>query len=248
MRTLTSKGIIIKETKSGEADKFITVLLKDYGKYTIFCKGARNTKSKFLASTSIFSYCEFVVFLGAKTPTLISADLIESFYNIRLSYDSLIIASYFVEVCDKLILSDQNCDDSIRLLYVALNNLTKNNAVFSLIKTVFEFKFLEIMGIYPANNFCGTCNKTYEDFSYKVFFDINGLLCYNCCQNSLEKAILIDDSIVYLINHILKTDISKVFNFKISDKTLKKLEQCSTLFIQSNVDEKFKSMDYVIRP
>ncbi len=246
MRTLTSKGIIIKETKSGEADKFITVLLKDYGKMTVFCKGARNTKSKFLASTSLFSYCEFVLFLGAKTPTLSSAHLIESFYNIRLDYDTLILASYFLEISDKLILADENCDDQIRLLYVALNNIIKPEADLSLIKTVFEFKLLEIMGIFPANNFCGNCNKDYQDFYNKVFFDNNGLLCYNCRQNYNEKSIAINDSVVYVLNYILNTEISKVFNFNTSDDTKRKLVQCVSLFMKSNIDESFKTIEYMI--
>ncbi len=242
MRTLTSKGIIIKETNSGEADKFITILLKDHGKVTVFCKGARNTKSKFLSSTSIFSYCEFVLFLGAKTPTLISSSLIESFYDLRLDYDRLVIATYFSKISETLILQEVNCDDFIRLLYVAFNNLTKDTQNIYLVKVVFEFKFLEILGVYPASNFCGNCNKDFEDFSNKVFFDINGILCYNCRQNYLGKSILIDNSIVYIINFILNAEINKVFNFTTSDETLKKLQDCSTLFMSSNIAENFNTV------
>lgn len=246
MRTITSKGIIIKETNSGEADKFITVLLKDYGKMSIYCKGARNTKSKFVSATSIFSYCEFVIFIGSKTPTLASIDLVNNFYDIRLDYDKLVICSYFIEMCNKLILTDENCDDFIRLLYVAFKNIVKTDSNANLIKVVFEFKFLYILGIYPANSFCGTCNKMYDEFTGKIFFDINGLLCYNCGQNSKQKHIGIDDSIVYVINFILNTHISRVFNFTISAHTLNKLESCSTLFINGNINEQFKSIDYML--
>ncbi len=246
MRTLTAKGIIVKETKSGEADKFITVLLKDYGKMTVFCKGARNTKSKFLASTSLFSYCEFVIFTGAKTPSLLQIDLIESFYNIRLDYDTLSYASYFTEISDKLILSDVNCDDHIRLLYVAFKNLTKENANIDLVKVTFELKFLELMGMYPAHNFCGCCNEEVNELSGKVFFDINGLLCYNCRQNHLEKSILIDNSFIYILNYILNTDISKVFNYTISEHTINLLSNATTLFIRGNIAENFKSMSFML--
>lgn len=246
MRTLTEKGIVIKETYSGESDKFITVLLKNYGKISIFCKGARNAKSKFLASTSLFSYSEFVIFLGAKTPTLSSSNLIENFFDLRLDYDTFVISSYFAEVCDKLILQEINCDDYIRLLYVAFKNLIKKNSNINLIKVVFELKFLYIMGIYPANDFCGSCNKNYDDFSDKVFFDINGLLCYNCRQNTSEKYIAINESILFIINYILNTNISRVFNFSISETNLKKLEKCSTLFIRENISVNLKTINYML--
>lgn len=252
MRTITSKGIVIKETPSGEGDKFITVLLKEYGKVTIFCKGARNTKSKFLSSTSVFSYCEFVVFLGAKTPTLASAELIDSFYNIRIDYDCLVVGAYFLEICDKMTMQEENCDDTIRLLYVALNNLIKANAVYDFVKTVFELKLLELMGMYPAHNFCGNCNKEYVEFSNKVFFDNNGILCYNCRQSFNQeniaynnKYILINDSVIYVLNYIFNTEISKVFNFTISEDTKIKLEQCVSLFINANIDEKFVTKKYM---
>ncbi len=246
MRTLTEKGIIIRETASGESDKFITVLLKEHGKMNIYCKGARNIKSKFLASTSCFSYCEFVIFMGSKTPSLLQVDLIESFYNLRLDYDTLSYAQYFAEMANKLILSNVNCDDFIRLLYVALTNLTKTNINIDLVKIIFELKFLELMGIYPAHNFCGNCNNSVDSASGKVFFDINGLLCYNCRQNHFEKTIFIDASVVYVLNFINEADIKKVFNFSVSEQTIALLKKCNKLFIDANISENFKSMTFMI--
>ncbi len=246
MRTLTEKGIIIRETASGESDKFITILLKEHGKINIFCKGARNTKSKFLASTSCFSYCEFVIFMGSKTPSLLQVDLIESFYNLRLDYDTLSYAQYFAEMANKLILSNVNSDDFIRLLYVALNNLTKPNINIDLVKIIFELKFLELMGMYPAHNFCGNCNDGVDNNSGKVFFDINGVLCYNCRQNHLEKSIFIDNSVVYVLNYINQTDISKVFNFTVSEQTINILKKCNKLFMDGNISENFKSITFMI--
>lgn len=245
MSTITAKGIVIRETYSGEADKFITVLLKDYGTMSIFCKGARNTKSKFLASTSLFCFSEFVIYTGAKTKTLASAHLIESFYDLRLDYDRLIIGTYFLEMSDKLILPSVNVDDFIRLLFVALKKLSNEKNDARLIKAVFEFKFLELSGLFPASHFCGNCNKAYVDFveKNKVFFDYNGILCYDCKQHSIKSTILVDYSTIYVINYILETKIESVFNFSISDKTLINLEKCANLFIIGNIDEKFKSLN-----
>lgn len=242
-RTITAVGIVLKETNSGENDKFITVLLKGYGKMNIFCKGARNTKSKFLASTSTFSYSEFVIYTGAKTKTLASGSLINSFYNLRLSYDRLSIASYFAEMSDKLILTDYDCDDYIRLLYISYKKLCDGVLNEDLILSVFQFKFLELSGIFPAVKFCGTCNSKLSDFvDYnKVFFDLNGLLCYDCNQKSDTYRILVNSSVIKALNYILDNPISSIFNFTISDENIRLLKKCASLFIRDNIDETFKS-------
>lgn len=242
-RTITAVGIVLKETNSGESDKFITVLLKGYGKMSVFCKGARNTKSKFLASTSTFCYSEFVIYTGAKTKTLASASLINSFYNLRLSYDRLSIASYFSEMSDKLILTDSDCDDYIRLLYVSYKKLCDGILNEDLIMSIFEFKFLELSGMFPAVKFCGTCNSKLSDFVdfNKVFFDLNGLLCYDCNQKSNTNKVLVNLSIIQALNYILDNPISSIFNFTISDENIRILKNCASLFIRDNIDETFKS-------
>ena len=87
------RGIIIRENFSGESDKFLTIFAKDKGKISVFAKGARNTRSKFLASSSLFTYGDFIIRTVTKTPTLLTADVIESFYNIRNDFATAVYAS-----------------------------------------------------------------------------------------------------------------------------------------------------------
>ena len=98
------RGIIIRENFSGESDKFLTIFAKDKGKISVFAKGARNTRSKFLASSSLFTYGDFIIRTVTKTPTLITADVIESFYNIRNDFATAVYASCFAEFIDKALI------------------------------------------------------------------------------------------------------------------------------------------------
>lgn len=41
---LKIRGIVLKETAVGEADKFITVLAKDYGKISVSVNGAKRVR------------------------------------------------------------------------------------------------------------------------------------------------------------------------------------------------------------
>lgn len=143
------RGIIIRENFSGEADKFLTVFAKDVGKISVYAKGARNTKSKFLAASSLFTYADFMVRTATKTPTLLSADVIENFYNIRMDLSSAAYASYFVEFIDKAVIDNVADNNSLLLLLKSLQKLSKINSNKRLIGCIFQLRLLDLLGYRP---------------------------------------------------------------------------------------------------
>ena len=145
------RGIIIRENFSGDADKYLVVFAKDIGKISIFAKGARNTKSKFLASSAVFTYADFIVNTTTKTPKLISADVIETFYNIRTNLDSTVYASFFTEFIDKALIENVSENNALLLLLKALQKLTKPNCNPRLIGCIFQLRLLDILGYSPNN-------------------------------------------------------------------------------------------------
>ena len=59
MVKISAPGLVIREQSIGEADKLITVLTAKHGLIRAFSRGAKKTKSKKLAATSLLSYSEF---------------------------------------------------------------------------------------------------------------------------------------------------------------------------------------------
>lgn len=149
MSSESIRGIIIRENFSGEADKFLTIFAKDKGKISVFAKGARNTKSKFLASSSLFTYGDFIVRTATKTPTLLSADVIESFYNIRNDLSATAFASYFVEFVDKAFIDNMPDNNALLLLMKALQKLSKDNSKPRVTGLIFQIRLLDILGYKP---------------------------------------------------------------------------------------------------
>ena len=143
------RGLIIRENFSGEADKFITVFAKDIGKISVFCKGARNTKSKFLSSTALFTYGDFIIRTATKTPTLLSADVIDSFYALRTDFEKAAYASYFIEFIDKSFLENV-ADNNVLLLSVrTLKKMCSDNCGTRLTACIYLLKLMEYMGYQP---------------------------------------------------------------------------------------------------
>ncbi len=154
------RGIIIRENISGEADKFLTIFTKDRGKISVFAKGARNTKSKFLASSSLFTYADFIIRTATKTPTLISADVIESFYNIRNDLLAAAYASYFTEFIDKTIIENVVDNNALLLLLKALQRMSKESSEPRIIGLVFQIRLLDILGYKPDGKILSSLSET----------------------------------------------------------------------------------------
>ena len=54
MEDIEVDGLVIRETKTGEADKVITLLTSQLGRITINGKGVSSLRNKYAASTQLF--------------------------------------------------------------------------------------------------------------------------------------------------------------------------------------------------
>jgi DNA repair protein RecO (recombination protein O) len=54
-------GLVIREVKTGEADKILTVLTGKHGKITVNAKGTVSLRSRFASSAQIFTYSTFLL-------------------------------------------------------------------------------------------------------------------------------------------------------------------------------------------
>ena len=143
MGIVRTKGIVIKIANSSENDKILTVLTAERGKIRVFCKGAKKTKSTFLASTEFLSFSDMVLFEGnGDMYSLNSAEPINVFYNLRKDIDKLMyaatIAQIINDVCQEEELSFNRLQLLLNTLYVISEtdkNLIYRSNFFSTIRT-----------------------------------------------------------------------------------------------------------------
>ncbi len=239
MSEIKIRGIVVKETFVGDADKIITVIAKDYGKIRINAKGARRAKNKFISATSMFAYCDFVIYSKNNYNGLSQADILESFYNLTSDLLKLSYASYFAEVLEKTTPEAQSSNDILLLLLKALTALKNNKIPFKLIARIFEIKFLQLSGVMPETSVCTQCGKN----GTEIYFGAEGIVCKECKISSLNY-IKITPTVIYTINYILSSKINKLFNFNISDESLEILNRISKLLFREHIGLRFKTLDF----
>ena len=102
MRLYKVKGIVIKEVQYKENDKIITIMTDKLGKISCMAKGAKKNNSPILSSSQFLVYSEFMLYKGTNFYHINSAEMLESFYNLRVDYDKLERAFEVAKLLNKL--------------------------------------------------------------------------------------------------------------------------------------------------
>ncbi len=244
MSTFKARGIIIKENLVGDNDKSLIILLKDYGKFTVWAKNCRNSKSKLLVGSSLFSYADFIIYDNGRTLTLNQIDIIENFYGLTEDLDSLAYGTYFLEFVDKNTQEATPINDVMLLLLKSLLILSKSTVISpKLIAKIFEIKFLQLNGYMPLINNCTYCNKPIND-DIDVYWGNNGIICKGC-KSYEQYLIKINNNTILVIKHILSSSIDKLYNFNVSDNVLNDLSLVSKKLLNAHLYTNLKSTSFI---
>ncbi len=230
------RGVVIREISVGERDKIITILAKDIGKISISCKGSRKATSKTASGTSLFTYGDFNLYTGLKHFKLNNVDILKSFYKIAYDYDTLVFASYFAEILDKINFFIEENNQILYLLIKSLKSLEDKNISPKLTCTIFNFRLADLLGYSPILDYCTSCFLV--DFE-PIFFGKEGILCKNC----KDKDLPLKEGDVFVLKYILESDIEQVFNFSIGEEKINYLYNISVKYIQGHVDFRVKSLE-----
>ena len=145
-------GFIIKKTDRGEADQFLTVYTKDYGKLKILGKAIRKIASKLKSGAGLFYLSEIEFIQGKRHKTLTDAILVEKFSDIRRDLSKLKMAYQIAETLDELVPKQEKERQIWELLnevFQKLNNPQLPVASCQLLYYYFFWNLVSILGYQP---------------------------------------------------------------------------------------------------
>lgn len=185
MEDIEVDGLVLREVKTGEADKILTVLTGKYGKITINAKGAVSMRSKYASSTQIFTYSTFQLRKRGNYYYIREAYYLESFENIRYDLEKLSLANYICDVANDLSHEGLEDEEFLSLVLNTLYALANRNLPIELIKGAFEFRAAVQAGFMPDLSGCGHCGcELTEECTIDV---MNGRLLCKKCRTLVEN-------------------------------------------------------------
>ena len=240
MSLTTTKGLIIKEQKVGEADRLVTVLTEDLGLIRAFVPGALKIKSRNVSATSLLSYSELTIYQSRDTYKINEAKSIEIFFGLRDDIAALSLAGYFCELLMNLAPVFEKADNYLRLTLNSLYLLCEKKRSFEMLKAIFELKILQYSGYCPDLSVCAKCKTDNLD---NVGFDVvNGVIACKNCKD--ESFVSIPNSVFAALVHIIYADEKKLFSFKISEQSEKVLSDITERYLLAQTDRNYKTLDF----
>lgn len=242
MIILKTQGIVLKTLKYNDNDLIITIFTRKYGKTTAIARGAQRQKSRFLPTSQLFSYNNYVLKKQKDMFSVSQSESIKNFYNISLDFESFSYSSFIVKLVESTIVEGQPNNRMFELLAQTLFLLSENIDNKYFILTAFILKFVDYAGYRPEVFKCTECRK--NSFQYAVFSIINGGIVCDKCIKSDKFYIKLDKSTISLMQYVLNNDIIVCSKAKVSKQLIDELFHLMKKYLINYFDGiSFKSLD-----
>jgi len=238
MALYKAEGIVLRTRAWGEADRIVTLLSPERGKFTVMAKGARRPRNRMAAGMQLFSYGEMLLTTGTTLDSINQVEIKDSFRDLRDDLDKMIFGAYITELVDEL-LPEHESDEGAFLLVLNLVQLMRhrNPRIVAVIATI---KLLTRAGYRPHINHCVCCNNT--DLLEKVLFSssLGGPLCIEC-KEADPAAIVLDRKSLEWLERLRVLNIQNPDEFSLSAATLKDIEYMLEDYIRQHLEKDLKA-------
>lgn len=178
--------------KYRESSRIATLYSRDFGKFSVIAKGARERNSRFGSALNLMSLVRAVVYRkeNRDLQILSQGDVIDSFRHISEDMERLAAGMAVVELVDAVTHAEEENPPLFGLLVRSLEtiNTAPRNVVNALY--AFEVRLLDILGFRPNFFTCFHCGTPIDETSVgrsgaELNVSYGGILCSDCSSRGM---------------------------------------------------------------
>jgi len=136
-KTFTTQGIVLKRVNTGETDRIINILTKEYGKLTCVAKGVRKIKSSKRAFLEPGNIINAFLIKTKSLPLLTQATLVTDCSSMKPTLASFRQLSQMLEIFERLFVEQKLENDIFELIMQLRSKVITNTATNHFIKQTF---------------------------------------------------------------------------------------------------------------
>ncbi|MDR2525772.1 MAG: DNA repair protein RecO [Oscillospiraceae bacterium] len=238
---LQSEGLVLAAKATGEKDRLLTVLSKEYGVLFAYANGAQRAGSRLQGAAQPFCYGQFEFARRKDTYTLREAQPQEIFFALAHEPVRLALAVYFAQLGAALSPREEPAPEQLRLLLNLLHFLCEGTRSQALLKAVAELRLLSLAGFAPdMDAWDGEVPAALDCTGGRVLPVATGqrLPAGWCCLPPAAAAALA---------HICTAPLERLFRFAVTEEALCLLAGAAEQYLRRQWDGKFESLAYYRR-
>ena len=240
---IVTKGLVLRETQTKEADKILTVLTAEHGRLAVVARGARRKNSKIAAASQLLAFSELVLYEQRGWMMLSEAATLSLWERVRLDVELLSLASYFAEMTEAVTGEGEPAEEILSLLLNALYALDTLRKPPELVKAAFELKLLSLSGYEPLVADCAVCGKTAPE--EPVFDAEQGVvLCRKCAGVAVGRMLPLDAGSLAAMRHVISAEKKRMLSFALSGGTMRRFARACETFARVQLDRDFRTLDF----
>ncbi|MCW2748533.1 MAG: repair protein RecO [Nocardioidaceae bacterium] len=174
------QAVVLRTHKLGEADRIITLLMRDRGLVRAVAKGVRKTTSRFGARLEPFMQVDLQVAEGRSLDIITQVETINPFgSHLGADYPAYTAGTAMLETAERLVSEDgEPAVQQYLLLVSALRSLATKAHDSGLILDSYQLRALSVAGYAPTFSTCALCSA---DGPHRNFHAASGgILCDSC--------------------------------------------------------------------
>ena len=238
---LNTDGLIIREQQTGDYDRLVTILTRDYGVIRAFANGAKRIKSRSQSATQLFAYGNFSIYRGRDAYSIDEAQPREIFFGLRSNIEYISLAQYICELAGETAPIEEAADDYLRLTLNALHMLAEQKRPPLQIKAIFELRIMCLSGYMPELTVCADCGR--EDSAEYYFSPVEGVTVCGDCMGD-HTCIRLSDGELAAMRHICYSDERRLFSFRLSDDSLERLSDITEEYVVAQTGKKLRTLEF----
>ena len=240
---IVTKGVVLRETETKEADKILTLLTADRGKISVIARGVRRKSCKYAACAQQLAYSEWTLYQKGDWYYANEGATIELFNGLRTDLEALALGCYFAELTEAVTAAESPAGPLLSHLLNGLYALSALHKPPALVKPAFEIKLLCLAGYEPLADSCAYCGR--PDPEQPLLDVVQGVLrCRSCgAKESALSMPLCPDSLAAL-RHIVYGDPKRLYSFRLTGPALERLSAAAEAFVAAQLERGFRTLDF----
>ena len=240
---LVTRGIVLRETKTKEADKILTLLTPERGKLSVIARGVRRKGCTYAACAQPLAYSEWTLYERGQWYYANDGTTLELFAGLREDLQAMALGFYLAELTEAVTTEGTESVELTRHLLNGLYALSTLHKPPELVKPVFELKLLALAGYEPLAEGCAYCGRTEPE---EAMLDVvQGVLrCGNCGGQENSLSMPLNPAALAALRHTLYGDPGRLYAFTLDAPALAQLSGAAEALTAAQLERGFRTLDF----